>query len=477
MSYAIVPHAAGTDRAALWLGAFDVPQPPANLVLRVVPGGIAPGAPLDLPAHAWQLINPGQHLPAPDQVHFRQVLEAVGLAPDREYTANLLEGPKILAWATFRTLPPALPPLGAVPFTVLLGSCFHRDQDREGLAGLSFRGLPLEDRPAFKILCGDQVYLDQPTWQNFPQDDLWLARNFLNRYVQTWTQRDPMGGGFGRLLSDGANLFASDDHEFWNDFPNPATLVQNSWTAGGRKQWKALAQALFQAFQSSSPLPPPHVPPSSSPLRPLNVPPISFLVLDTRFDRVEGESRFLPDLVRLKDWVDQLNQNRWIGFLCLGQPLFDQPGSWFQRRFVDRSLADYDQYAELVQILETRRQALVILTGDVHYGRVARLDTLRAPLLEVISSPLALVDPRVGGKASPPPPAYPARALPGAVQSRVEVLRDRDDKPALLAQDQFLTLSFWSTGGSVRMRLKYWSADQPRAGPLCIVEHDLLRNP
>ncbi|MDA2912513.1 hypothetical protein MYX77_00885 [Acidobacteriia bacterium AH_259_A11_L15] len=407
-------------------------------------------------------------------MHYWQVTQVTGLQPNRLYTATLMRGTQKLASAKFCTLPESLPHLGDSPFNVLLGSCFHLDNDKQGDAGFSFDKLPTGDRPHVKILCGDQVYLDQPTLRIFPDDSLKLARIFLEKYVKSWSQSDaPSVRGYARILKEGANYFASDDHEFWNNYPNWTTLVPNSWTQGGRDRWAGPARELYKIFQNSDP--------AKRPPR-FDVPPLSFLVADCRYNREPGDSEFLSavQLLRLNDWIDNLNSRKWCGFLCLGQPIFEHPASWFARRFADRSLPDYSQYRDLVKILAKLRQPLTILTGDVHFGRVARCQQLnRSDLFEIISSPLSLVNPLVGGKAKHPPATYPAEAIPGTSRVGIDVVKTLDGDLAMTPVEHFLTINFWSKGPSVRLRLKYWPVRTKGEAPKPIHKTlvDMVRRP
>ena len=467
MRFVVVPQEARTDRVVFWVGAFDYgKQAPQEVGLRLDPISTL----LPLAADNWKVINP-PGLPEAERVHYFQVVQSPLLETNRLYRAQLARNSEILATAAFRTLPEALPRLGEDPFTVLLGSCFCLEKDRQGDAGFSFDRLPWEDRPHMKILCGDQVYLDQPTWKNFPMDSAWLAGFFLRKYIDAWSQSDPSGTrGYGRILKEGASYFASDDHEFWNNYPNWTTLVQNSWTKAGRDQWAAPSRYLFNVFQNSDPEGDPKC---------FNVPPLSFLILDCRYNRAEGDNSFVSGLqmTRLNDWIEELNRQGWYGFLCLGQPIFHQPANWFERRFADRSLPDYNQYRKLVESLAKSKQPLVILTGDVHFGRIARCRLAgAADLFEVISSPTSLVDPLVGGKAHLPPPTYPAQPLAGIPRVAIHVVNTVEQTPAMTPNENFLTMHFWSKGPSVRVRLKFWPVrtQGQNPTPIQISQFDLV---
>lgn len=472
MDFVIIPHGVGTNTCTLWLGAFDCVRRPEGVELFISPLD----AQVSIPTQDWDLIYPPDLLPGQGPEHYRQVVECRGLEANRVYTLYLKKGSDVLVSASVRTLPLNLPPLHEEPFTVLLGSCFCQENDAPGDTAQSFRHLPLQDRPALKIFCGDQVYLDHPTLTNFPENSLELAEIFLHKYIRTWRESDQAGvPGLGGLLKHGGNYFISDDHEFWNNYPNRATLIQNSWSETGRMQWRGPAKYLFRQFQSL-------YPEQAGEPQCINVPPISFLMLETRFFRAEGDTTFLPasHITRLQDWIAELNAQRWVGFLCMGQLLFEKKAGWLQSQVVDRNLADYQQFPALVKAIAGSQQPLVILTGDVHYGRVAHCRQAHGPeLYEIISSPMSLVDKRVGGSASPPPSTYPAEAIPGLQRVDVSLVSSIDGEPMMTADEHFLTMNFWAMGPSIRMQLKYWPVRTggQRPTPIHTGLIDLLTSP
>ena len=92
-----------------------------------------------------------------------------------------------------------------------------------------------EVQPDLKFLCGDQVYLDFPSFLlGIPYDRKLQARLFLSKYLQNWG--DPQR--LGSVLEEGATWFCADDHEYWNNFPNAATLISATWTASGRDRYR-----------------------------------------------------------------------------------------------------------------------------------------------------------------------------------------------------------------------------------------------
>jgi hypothetical protein len=98
----------------------------------------------------------------------------------------------------------------------------------------------------------------------------------------------------------------------------------------------------------------------------------------------------------------------------------------------------------------------VILSGDVHYGRVAH-SSLRsgANLVEIISSPMSLVDPAVEGKWEEAPKLFPAVRPANAPASLAsgEVSTMAGFTPTA---GHFLTLEFTRRGPGAALRVRYW---------------------
>ena len=115
---------------------------------------------------------------------------------------------------SFRTLPADRPAAGST-FNVLLGSCFYGPRDPHGMVGRTFAALPESHRPHVKVLCGDQVYLDNPwyettfTWYRGNKKPGVFRKMLLDKYLATWTHSPDEDSGFNHLLGAGANYFCS----------------------------------------------------------------------------------------------------------------------------------------------------------------------------------------------------------------------------------------------------------------------------
>jgi hypothetical protein len=448
MPYMLIPHESTSNRVAVWIGAIGEDPGQVPLILRSEAGEVT------LNAGDWQSW-PNKNSPKlrHQTVSFTNLTSAMTL----HLELRDVLGQRAKASAT--TLPLQLPTLDDPAFTVLLGSCFCRRQDEEGRVGNTYAHLPPGARPNLKIFCGDQVYLDDPV-ENFTlsfhsrkeMEDLF----FLN-YQRTWTQAG-LYSGFQKMLEDGANYFSADDHELWNNAPNRATLISDSWTEGGRKNWLDVAKPLYRIFQTSL---------SETQFSVGN---LSFLITDTRLDRTADRAQFMTSqhLDVVVAWVRGL---RGPGVLVIGQPVLTKKTNYLTGSFGDWSLADYQQYATLAATLLSSTHSIVILTGDVHFSRVAACrinpgDQSGAELIEVISSPMSLVDRLVKGAWKKAPDLFPSFEVPGL--NRRPVITNEKFK---LNENHFLTVGFARSGAKVKMNITAWlisDAMQPK--PMMVSE-------
>ena len=406
MSYLVIPNEVFANDATIWVAAVNENFDPATAVLEYGTTQVALNA-------GWS-----DFTTADGNFRIRyQRIPLHNLTQHTNYTLTLRIGGQWKADANIKTIPWSLPGPQDPPFIVMLGSCYFARQDPDGAVGRTYMNLPAAARPDVKFLCGDQVYLDNP-----PQDFLnpfhsrnWLEHRSFKTYFDSWTQQTPEGG-FGQMLKNGANFFSSDDHEFWNNAPDIGLNVPFfTLTKKGRDEWWTIAQNLYRIFQT--------VP--GGPVI-FKIDPLSFCICETRFFRGHGggDGDFMSaiNLQAVGQWMAGLTGP---GVLVVGQPFFAETGS-----IKDYGLPDFHlQYQELKQFLRQSEHSIVILTGDVHFGRIA-VTTLRpelgTKLYEVISSPMQLV-PGAAGKYSPAPQVF------GEVSSEVDFSQGRN---------HFLTLEF-----------------------------------
>jgi hypothetical protein len=434
VKHLLIPHEVSDSTATLWLGVIGGGADSARLQLRSNVGRHE----LDEDWQHWQAAGDGGRIDY-------QRITLNGLDSRAPYAFSLVhEDGRLLADAKLTTLPKRIPSATEKPFTVLLGSCFCRGEDQQGRVGLTYARMPPAARPDLKLLTGDQVYLDSP-WHHFliSHSCEELEARFLGNYTKTWSQTD----GFHRLLKDGANYFCSDDHELWNNAPNRAAFIKDTWPLFDKREcWLRAACSLYQVFQT------PFLTTSFA------VAPVSFFIADTRMQRKDDRSSFMPTaaLDALRDWIEGL---RGPGVLVLGQPIL-RARTGFWGRFSDWSLPDFDQYETLVRELVRSRHSLVIVTGDVHYGRIARCDLLSGgELIEIITSPLSLVDKKAEGSWEAAPDNLPPFEMSGLPKTRVSTEAFETNRA------HFLTLEFRTHGAGVVLDVRFWPILNDQATP------------
>ena len=270
----------------------------------------------------------------------------------------------------FRTLPSRLPLAGEDAFTIGLGSCFynHRDGGRAAAAykALHDRGAAAV-RPDVTVLTGDQVYLD------IGFDSLSLIPNEIREriagdYALHWQ-------ALGSILSRGGTWMLPDDHEYWNDFPFVDSLlptllalklppVRESWTRAARDAVENIQRSpVVESFTLGEDL--------------------TVCLADLRSHR--SDEGFLPDadFRKLLRWA---RRRSCPAVLAIPQPLIVTPSR------TERNLRSYPrQYAQLLGALGAVSHDVVVLSGDVHFGRIASvpIGASGARLIEIISSPLS----------------------------------------------------------------------------------------
>jgi hypothetical protein len=434
MSHLLIPGAATATNATMWAAAIDEPDDPK--ALEVV---TASGRRLTLDQWDDQLQGGKRRVNVrrvtfdglPERSRERVELRRIGSA-------------QVVANATLGTLPTSLPGPEQRPFTVLLGSCFAQKRDGAGSVGRTFSLLPADLRPDLKLLCGDQVYLDAPSfWGIFAGfSESALKRRLLEAYLSAWTQQP----GFHSLLANGPNVFSADDHDFWNNAPNgsiiaPATLIKKN-----RDMWLAEATRLYRAFQR----------PASPGLIELDLGDLSICVGDVRTNRTPTDgtnARFMTtdDLNGIARWAGKLTTP---GCLVLGQVLFQGKAGKISKH-MDLGLPDFDQYGDLLAALAGSGQSIVILTGDVHFGRVAVCELLNGKqIVEVVASPMALIARIPPNNWKTAPLSYPDWPTPGRVQRPIST-----NGTYKYNGNHFATIEFSRLGGTVVMRVKAWPTD------------------
>src|SRR5215210_1196257 len=484
MSFLLVPHQVSDTAATIWVGALDEEGVRQRSVRLEFEGG--GGREVELDASGWETWESFQpedpkSYPALDRLlHLASVLKSppvrrtldyqrVEIKPLRSRTSYALKllvddqrmigAERHLREGRVTTLPAELPKTADKPFTLLVGSCFYGPEDPEGMVGGTYHYMPQDQRPDVKVLCGDQVYLDNPwrettlKWYRANQKPGLFRAMLFEKYIANWTQLGGEDAGFRRLLADGANYLSSDDHEYWNNAPSFGGVgLLNSLTSGQRKWWFEEAGRLVRAFQSPSPL------------LQFEVPPLSVCVADTRINLDTKGIRFMKDedLRSVGRWIEGLQGP---GVLVVGQPVLAEGGSIARSvlkkglmntvmSYIDRDLPHFDQYEELVGYIKSSEHSVVVLTGDVHFGRVAcgqLKPGSETMFVEVISSPMHAV---LGDKDEPLFGSYKK-----APKDHFPITEDRE---IMHRRNHFVTVQFSSgEDGRVNVEVRAWPIPRP----------------
>ncbi len=361
---------------------------------------------------------------------------------------------QLLRTGQFDTLPDQLPTLSQKPFTIGFGSCFYNHRDGGQAAG-SYKALYERGdeavKPDITFLTGDQVYLD------IGFDSLSIVKSEIRQrvaddYALHWQ-------ALGSILNRGATWMLPDDHEYWNDYPFHDSLIPTLLALKirqVRETWTKVAIDGVQRVQQS-----PRVDTFSIGSQ------LSFCLADLRSYR--DDDLFLPkaDFQRLTEWAKSLTCP---GVLALPQPLIIEKNS------TERNLLSFKaQYQQLIQALGESGHDVVLLSGDVHFGRIATvsLGPNGGRLVEIIASPLSNLT-GLNGIATAIPSFKPKRfpdpalfSIPGWSASTVKhdrsfAVSTKEGRwfsayPKSRTREHFMTASFNQTDNQeVQLRVNAW---------------------
>ena len=485
MTITLYPRVAPSDRLRVWIGAFQITQPP-GLAWSLDSNPTIPVTLRELSSVRADALLPAGVLPSNVLRAFTGVYEFRGLAPDTFHRVSVTTGGETTTVET-RTLPESVSNQLDRSLNVLLVSCFHQAEDRGGVAGTIVSQLKATAKPHLTILAGDQVYLDLPTLKDFRDDLRWLADKFERDYTLNWS--GPLA--YTEVLAAAPSISLPDDHEYWNNYPHPSPFIANSRTADGRDRWRQAAQAVYKGFQLAYPAT------LGQPIT-LDVKPLSFFFADTRSNKNVNRDFTMSDDARaqLDSWADHVVAEKMFGVFASGQSLFREPAGNLGGKVGDYEMPNYGDYGDIMRSLKRMVDAgrpVLCLTGDVHWGRVVTSrdrNTGRIAFTEIISSPASLVS-TIGADQF----KKFKGALTGLFGKKDPWVRhaDPDSPPEFLASDvlagrfpcsmvhgqrgnHVVMLSFRQQGGGLELRIKYWplNTDLSIGKPVDIAPIDLV---
>lgn len=455
--YSLVIHEVTNSTAKIWLGALTTSVArPHVWRLRV----------FDKKGNELQSLDRGNIWKNPfDQLsrRFYTVETIEGLEPGQEYVIHFESRSEqqfhVLERGYFRTLPSKLPTNSQKPFTICVGSCFYTKHDG-GQTGQAYQALYENKQysPDIKILTGDQVYVDIGLgW--YPLDSHDVQDRIADDYAESWELLRSM-------LRRGGTWMLADDHEFWNNYPylkgfNPY-LVTLDLSRSFRERWEHAAKIGVSVVQQIVPI------------RTFDIgDDISVCVADLRTERWENGFLSTENFQRLSDWAKNLSKP---GVLAIPQPLIVRKGD-----DNDYSLPYWrKQYETLLESITECGHDIVVLTGDVHYGRIAevKLGNSQGRLIEVITSPMSNLS-ELNGLAAGTPykdekyfPINPIDSIPGR---RIKYRRTVTTEgkfwdlrfPRERTTEHFMTVGFQKSKGQITMKVNAWKVrDFPKNSKL-----------
>lgn len=410
-----------------------------------------------------------------------------------------------------RTLPENLSSVPA--FQVSFGSCYyHHSQGRStlphayppGLCACPDSAPSMTSAPDIRFLLGDQIYADIRSDGNRVKE-LTDAQGEIFHYPHyraQWSDPD-----FFRFLAATPTATLADDHELWNGFPGVDKL--SPWTTSRQNRDAAdeAAKELFHAYQEVLNARTDTMRHSFS----FSIPPLNFFVLDSwLFKKVDKDSSFIEDSARAAffTWLDTISGP---GILVASSPLAvirpQWPISWLKEHWDPNSTYEKDIDSLWRKLAECDHD-VVILGGDIHYGRFGRVDmrpwrrllpasdgdhtsgARRRPrdsgyVYECISSPLAgLTFPSFFGSGREPQyavnPRLHGRGVHGPIDARLAGSDGARLEYRLLMEDEltqlddmtapqsgmYAVLDFQQSGQIVKMRIRYYPNHREPGKPL-----------
>ena len=364
---------------------------------------------------------------------------------------------QLLRSGTFSTLPSKLPSNKKKAFTVALSSCFYEHRDC-GQAARAFKGLHERGtesvKPDIKFMVGDQVYLDIGLDSLSPLTNE-IRQRVAEDYAKHWQ-------ALGSMLSRGGTWMLPDDHEYWNDYPFYDSLlptlfmlklkkIRNTWLGVSRDGVLNVQQSnKVDTFEIGNDL--------------------SFCVADLRSYRSKTQFIDKQGFKKMINWAQGLTKP---GVLVIPQVLLTEKNE------LERNLLSFrKQYSQLITAMASSGHDIVVMSGDVHFGRVAqvKMGANGGRLIEVVSSPMSNLtglNSLAANKAKTKPKQFPdpnAINIPGFEPQTVQYHKDfnvQTKKGFLFSsywkertREHFMTVSFHKNVDSVGMSVQAWRIRQ-----------------
>lgn len=378
------------------------------------------------------------------QVHLYQELEG-----DEEVAHKWI----LLKTGEFSTLPTALPAQTDQAFTVSLSSCFYPDKDH-GRTTTAYEALYSQSnqqlKPDIKFMVGDQVYLDIGLDSLSPLTNE-VRQRIADDYAQNWKALDGM-------LSRGGAWMLPDDHEYWNDYPFYDSLLPTLFMlkiAKIRNTWRQASKDGVNNIQRTSKV---EVFNLGSDL--------SFCVADLRSYRSKTQFIDKQGFSQIESWAKNLT--------CPGVFVIPQILVVGENKHERNLLSFKTQYGKLIDALSHSGHDIVVLSGDVHYGRISqvKLGDSGAKLIEVVASPMSNLtgaNSIASAKAVAKPEFFPepsANIKCGLSAQKVEYDKAffvSTHKGSIFSsywrertKEHFMTIAFHKHQGKVEMQVRAW---------------------
>jgi hypothetical protein len=231
---------------------------------------------------------------------------------------------------------------------------------------------------SFSLFLGDNVYCDVHPTRVGPDPHAHVARIYAHAFAES--------AGLRRAMSAGPTMFAFDDHDFYDGYPETQPHVARTWIPFVRDQHVRAAREAIEILPAA--LDPAPVVSGSKSYR-FDVDPISFFVLDLRTQRTRLDAAWPrltgdDDLAQLEAWAAGL---RAPGVLALEQPLYLEDGSFHE----PSPTAFHRQFERILRALAEAPYDVLVLAGDLHWSQLVLLDVAGRRIPELTSSPFVRI--------------------------------------------------------------------------------------